>query len=659
MRTRTPAPVHWIKPNERNWTPASVIYFDTETEPIPGTEPEVNRLVLWSAWHDIRRAVKHAELESVTADGFTGAELAEWITKRQRGLESTWIYAHNLAFDLTSANLLHELSECGWSLNGNFSTSDHAPFFRLAKGSKRLVLTDSWSWLPDALESIGRAIGKKKPPLPPADDTEALRHRCQADVDILGRAIGDLMDWWDKEDLGNWSITGASCGWNTYRHKAPAKSVLVKPDKEGRDDDSLASYGGRRDAWRFGTMKHGPFIELDFRDAHPTICAHLTLPKERGRLRHGDELPPRNFDGFYFGTIAECVVRTDQPRYPVRIGRHVLYPTGTFRTTLAGPELHMASERGELVCVDRGRWHTLGRSLQPWAKWVLSVSTSTDPDTPAVAKMAAKAWGRSVVGKFAGRTSRLISTRPTPLPGFNVTHGYNLAHHTQARWVQVLGQEHEFILDDWSDNAYPAVWCWVESHLRVRMATVIDALPPECLITCNTDGIIVDATRLRMASAKASRAKSSERTDRDAISRWCQKISEQTWPLELRIKNVFREVNVAGPSQMWVDEVRRWSGVRKDATDNGDYTWTVRDWPKLNWQWQHDARAGYVRPMRTIHARGPYVGRWITAVGTLEVPEMQLDENGCNRIVSWDDTAAGRSGMMRAAVQHPELAKAV
>ena len=653
---RRPTPVHYLKTNERDWTPAHVIFFDTETEVVPGTEPELNRLIWWHARSVVRRLSKHRDVSTSDGHGTTGAELVEWIEQAIVGHKSTWLYAHNLAFDLTTTNLIMRLVRRGWEVT-DFATSDRSPFFRLSKGTRRLVVTDSWSWLPDALERIGKAIGKRKPPLPAdVSDTKALAKRCRADVDILATAICQLMDWWDTERLGNWSITGASCGWNTFRHLTPAKSFLIHPDRDGVEHDRLAVRGGRRDAWRIGTFRHGPYVELDFVNAHPTLAAHLPMPCRRMRFGTADEWRDDWVLAPTIGTIARCVVRTNEPRYGVTVAGQVWYPVGTFETVLAGPELAMARDRGELVKMIDGHPHYLSMAMSRWARWVLDVAEGRDENAPPVARIAAKSWGRSVVGKFAARTHHLVDKHPTPYGGFGMTIGWDATRDCRMKWVRLDGTEWQWAQDQWSENAYPAVLAWIESHLRVRLATVIDQLPEGALISCNTDGVIIDAGRMRLAHARATRRKARTTTDTLALSRWCAKVSELTWPLVLRVKNTYDAMTVMGPASLELDGTRRWSGVRSDAVKVAEGKFLGRLWPKMGWQLAHNAQEGYLRPLRLIEAPGPYVHRWIALDGSVLPPEARLGPSGATELVPWPETALGRLGVPPADHQHPALA---
>lgn len=181
----------------------------------------------------------------------------------------------------------------------------------LEHGNRKLVIADSYSVWPMPLSELAHATGIIKPPLPDDDQIGTWIARCAADTLILHTALLTVMNWHDKNKLGRWALTGASTGWNTMRHLQPAKTsrkarqqrvndhlppidptsqpIVIDPSPDGRANDRLAIYGGRRETWRHGKLPAGTYHELDFERAYQTIMASCALPRKRGRWF--DELP--------------------------------------------------------------------------------------------------------------------------------------------------------------------------------------------------------------------------------------------------------------------------------------------------------------------------------------------------------------------------------
>src|SRR5487761_288239 len=271
-------PVHYLRRNEAEWSPSNVAFFDTETTPVVDGTDEVHLLRLWCASCTRRSKVADEPSRQLDGSGVTGEELADWLEVMLVGQPNLWVWAHNLAFDLTCSRLITLLVHRGWTIT-DFSVDDRSPWFRLARRSKHMTITDSWSWLPQSLAAIGETVKVKKPDLPAfEDDDAAWLVRCRGDVATLAASILALLDWWDRTRLGRWTITGAATGWNAMRHKLLRNCVLIEPTPEARVHERKAIRGGRREVWRWGRLSTGPYVQLDIERAHSTIAQHLALP---------------------------------------------------------------------------------------------------------------------------------------------------------------------------------------------------------------------------------------------------------------------------------------------------------------------------------------------------------------------------------------------
>lgn len=517
MTRRQPAPTHWLRANEREWTPAHAIFVDTETRTEDAGERELLTLRCWAGVAVDRRNQRKTEPAERWAGEVTRAALADWITETTEHRKSSWLFTHNLTFDLTVTNLLDELTERGWQLGAEWSAYDRAPWFRMSLDGRNLAIADSVTWLPDKLANVAPKVGKVKLSDPPADDDAGWMVRCWEDVEILRAAMLELMDWWDRAGLGNWSVTGNTCGWNAMRHMTAKKTVLVKVGDGGREFERSAIYGGRRDSQRWGDVPGGPFVCLDFEDAYPTLAANIRLPARRmggfdrldiGQINAGDSA---------IQYAAECVVRCDSPRYPLRHAGSVWYPVGRFATVLAGPELTEAKDRGELESIGRGFRYWCDGHLAGWAAWVVDLAHGRIGDAPAVSALPAKRWGRSVLGRFAQRIGEATALGPAEAVGWGSSPIAWPADHAAGRLVDLAGTRWLVKQDVEADDSFPAVLAWVESATRVRLNRMLDRIGPASWTSCNTDGVVIDLTSAARSRSDALRGPVAPDRDRKSV----------------------------------------------------------------------------------------------------------------------------------------------
>lgn len=649
-------PVHYLRPNEAEWTPPAVVFADTETATRPHPAGDLEVLRCWVAHYLDRRPTRGASLRDVWGQGTTGDQLAAWLTDVTRNRRSVWAYCHNLGFDLTTTGLLRKLSARGWQIT-EAAVGGTAPWVRLARGSRRLCLTDSFSWLETNLARIGQAVGTVKPALPAqGDDLDAWLARCRADVTILESAVLTLMGWWDAKRLGNWTITGAACGWNAYRHTPTSTRMVIDPDPDKVNPERAFVHGGRRAVWSVGEHAAGPFTELDFAAAYPTVAAHLPLPIQRTAHRESTDLSHYLIRSQRWSLTARCLIRTDVPRWPVKLNKGTWYPVGRFWADLAGPDITEADRLGCLLEVGPGWVHQLGYNMAPWARWVTRTASGADPDTPEVARMVAKSWSRSVIGRWSQRGYQRLQLGPAPGPGWGFEEGWDHYAGVRGQVVDLDGRRAWVSAAETPDNAYPAVLAFVEAHVRTRLNRVIDALGPGCVLQADTDGLIVRDSAVGTHAARGTLVAPPSVPAAGRLQ-WClDQLAPDVAPLVLRAKRRLSHVTVLGPQHVARDGVRGYSGLPGMAEPVGGDRYRVKQWPGLSWQLAHGDAAGYVRPEVTVTMRGPWPTGWLLADGSVVPVEADVTSTGETRLIGWNSSSYAFAGMRPASTQHPRLA---
>lgn len=626
-------PVHYLRPNESVWTPPALICFDTETSAVDDGNNEVHSLRLWVARFTDRRPPSKVQPRDDYARGHTGEELAHQLHAWCHYRKTVWCYAHNLHFDLCTSGLVQELTALGWAVT-DFAVDGQVPFVRFERGGQRLAVCDSWSWLPVKLAEVGAAVGVTKPPLPTQDGAEASWwDRCRADVTILSTAMLTLMQWWDDNELGRWSITGGSSGWNMMRHMPSHRKILINPDDTRVAFDRLAIYGGRRGMWRTGTLPAGRYSEMDIQRAYTTSCKDHPLPVEP--LTRFDSLPVDHpwVISQRYGIIARVLIATDKARWPVRVNGRVWYPVGSFWTVLAGPDIAEAKRLGALRRIGAGYVHKLGYALRPWAIWCLDGQADTTGQVPDVAKITLAHWGHTVVGKWAQRgfTRTQLGAAPTADWGFG--EGWHHDDNVRASIVDFGGIRWQVSASGDGDNAYPAILAYVESHVRVALGRAIDAIGAAAMVSCDTDGMLINCA------------------DAEAIERGITAAQ----PYVLREKRFYRKVVAIGPQHTVLDGRRRFSGVPAAAHELADGRLSARLWPKLAWQIEHGRAGAYVRPGQTYRIGGTYAPGWVLPSGAVVPVETWAGEDGQTVMLSWPLTRYGQAGAQLAPQQNPYL----
>lgn len=645
----------YLKRNEKVWTPPHLITIDSESWRIDRGNGEDQQLRLWRARLDDRRKPEKRERQQLRAGGRDAAGLAATVDTWCSGRETIWLYAHNLGYDLTVTQLVAHLYALGWNLDRCSTVPDYL-FLFMSKGRKRLTMTDSHHLLPMRLDDIGGLLGMPKLAMPkesaPDDEWDTY---CARDVDVLATAVLELMSHWDDYGLGNWSVSGASCGFRAMRHTLPAKSIVTFRDEETSKLSRSAIYGGRRYCWRHGEQPPGRYAELDFTSAHATTAASYPMPAKAGTFFESLPIDHVALEGKIAIVIAECEIETDRPRFPVRANGRVWFPVGRFRTVLASPEIHWARETGCLRSIGRGQFHYTTKVMQPFFNRVLEIADPKNGDYPLVVRAMWKQWGRSVIGKFAQ-------------PGYQVTQTPMLTdrvwYYEKAQdwetgepyWlVHYNGWIHEARQDGDGTSAYPAVLALVESYERVALGRAAELLGDKVLIQCDTDGLWADVGALE---AGIDTELGFDLTD---ISRPARVevalgvVNEQIGALQLREKHNVTRVAIWGPQNYDAGQYSKHSGRPKGVREIADGIWAGDTFPSVAHQLAHSA-PGVFRTERVTWTRpANVIPGWVLADGTVRPVETSLAADGATVLLEWDQTRWAATGAQLYPVQHDAL----
>jgi len=608
--------------------------FDTEARRLKTGSGELHTLRLWTAAVRTRRQQKTATPDWDQAQGYTGADLAAAITGWLRSAPSCWLYAHNLGYDLPVSGLVGHLAALGWQVS-ECSSDPAYVWLVMRKGKQSITISDLFHLLPMRLADIGGLVGQNKMTMPAdgAPDPAWFAY-CQNDTDIALAAVLILMDHWDDYQLGRWRMTGAACGFAAMRHGHDGARMVLFEDPDGAALDRQAIYGGRRHAWRHGQLPPGRYVNLDISAAYATAGASWNLPHKRGQVFDSLDVSDRRLWRPEICVIAECVVETDRPVFPVRAAGGIAYPVGEFRTVLAGPELDYARQLGMLRSIGPGQFHLLGAGMRSFfARVVEWGRPGVSPIDPVAAAMW-KQFGRGAVGKFAQRGYVTEQTDwLTDLDWF-YEQGYDLAT-GQAFWlVHRAGRIEKRWQEGESRNAYPAVTAVVESLVRVALDRVIEAAGPDAPVLCDTDGLWLDMTA---------------RPDQAAID-------AAAHPFAIRLKDETARLEIAGPQSYDWKGGSRHAGRPRNMTRTGADTWAGDVFPGLAWQMAHGKAGEYQLVAHTWKQEASTVRAWVLGDGHVAPLEMRYDAQAGNQLLPWWQTRAARSGRVLGPSQHADLA---
>ncbi len=226
--------------------------------------------------------------------------------------------------------------------------------FRCAATQGRFVVVDTLNYFSVTLADLGESCGKPKLPEPSIyDDNLSWFADCERDVEIIFDTFCGLQQWISENDFGMFRYTASSQAMSAFRHRFMKRDIYFHDDPDVKKLERSGYFGGRSEVWKLGKINE-TVHQFDVNALFPSVMRCGMFPNLLDRFELRPELLELRPAIDWERSIAQVEVESNDAIYPVRTTRGVIYPTGTFQTTLAGPELVQAIATGSVRRV--GAW---------------------------------------------------------------------------------------------------------------------------------------------------------------------------------------------------------------------------------------------------------------------------------------------------------------
>jgi len=440
-------------------------------------------------------------------------EFWKWLAGYESSRRPVWLFAHNAAFDITLLGFWDLLDRGAYSLDRQFPTarkhgrrkvkkprpwkgtvvSGDPPTIicvRSERGTLRIV--DTFNYFQTSLEKMGQDCKLPKLPFPDANATEQYWFDyCQRDVEVIERVMCGLLDRWEKQDCGNFQCTAAGLAWSAFRHHPKSVMPTVDHSEPHTSMARDAYYAGEVTAFYIGPVRPscgirdnpkfhnlqglnsrpiGPVVYLDCCGFHSWIMQQHFFPMRFLKVQRNLSLEKFALGCTYWQPIARVLIESDTHAYPFRGVAGTLFPTGSYWTNLAGPELFQAATRGHVRQIAAVAWYIPGKPfdgfIADWWKMTQQAEQLHDASLIGLCKLVRNALS----GKIAQREVRWRDQ-----PGGPVKQPW-------GEWTEVNAQTkevsrcralagHRQVQSDHGEgkDACPAIGAYITSYGRCRM----------------------------------------------------------------------------------------------------------------------------------------------------------------------------------------------
>ena len=514
--------------DEKDNYPKHVVGFDCETHQTTlDGEFTNNALTLgWLAYENMETG-QTANIEFTTIE-----EFYTHIEEMAETLEEVYIIAHNLGYDGNTTKFPTEMPKRGWTSQQIIIPVGMGPmwaeytknipqYFNNGKRKKNdktisIIFCDSTNWWgTQPLKDIGTSLGHYKGEVNPMEeryqkaqpgtqDWDDLSKYCLQDSRIVVEAMKVFWGFCKSNGLGPFQISLAGQAFGAFRTRFMNHELYVHDNLKDARLESAAYFGGYTDCFHVGEFT-GEFLMGDFKSMYPSVMASKPFPTriaERADLGMASKEEVVDFltsaleDYGIIGEFKVYIPKGSLPCAPVVREGALVYQTGEFWTTMCGPELQIALDRGYIVGARQVNLYEMAD--QVFTDYVdFFYDIKENPPTPAW-KSVAKLFLNALYGKFGQRTDKWIpmDTDPTPYEeGWTdgeVIDDKIIDYRKMNGRIEMKIHDHAYI----GSNSIISVAAYATSYARAKMMNAINAVGRQNAIYCDTDSLIFKKSAL-------------------------------------------------------------------------------------------------------------------------------------------------------------------
>lgn len=365
-----------LKRNHSNALPKIIIAYNVETERIETVAGGVRYSHRFRCGHAISGRYRDGGISNIVHNPIhEPADFWALVDSLTSPQHTTWIVSYKALDDMVYTGLPEQFEKAklviDWprskrTREDNQDDNPHAQGLcvlenpptilacRNINTGGRLVVVDACNWFPLPLNDLADGCNLKRMRVDESTDNDSLvRKRCKRDCEIVLLSFAGLMAWVKKEDMGMFRYTAAAQSMAAFRHRFMDHDILIHDNADAKRLERKAYYGGRTEVFKLGSIQ-GSAHQLDVTGLFPACMRSIRVPILLHRSESNRRLSGTLPDIKWADSIAHVELRTDEPLYPFRDARGVLYPIGSFETYLAGPDLEAAFNAGRILAV--GGW---------------------------------------------------------------------------------------------------------------------------------------------------------------------------------------------------------------------------------------------------------------------------------------------------------------
>lgn len=504
-----------------------------------------------------------------------------WLASNKRK-DRIWVWAHNIAFDGTLLGLWHVLQEDGCNLI-HFTDCDLPAFFQCNMQGRSYQFLDSLNVFKVPLKTIGQQLGIPKMEMPEQSDSfDKWREYCINDVHILHKIVEKWCQFLSLHRLGKMSPSLAGQALTAYRTRFKDHPIHLHCNRSVTELERDSYSGGIVEPKFIGKCPFSPIYEYDVNSLYPYVMKRFKYPNmfcgfERWpSKRRWKEL----WNKYYL--IAHVKINSTTGVFPTRHEGRLMFPLGTYWTTLHKPELERARALGVIDTIGFVAWYTEADLFSSYVDFMFGLRKQYQREGNGVFDFICKLLMNALYGKFGQKRPRWEKYSEELIRSMELKDGLKKGeldlliehidhmeshelrfHHPYNNKLyaarRLLGVNQVLLGEQESPWSFPAISGAVTSYAREYVRNIQEMIGRKNLLYTDTDSFFVNE-RGKQILERANLI------DNEALGK-------------LKSKTVSKSMIIHGPKDYETDSEVKRKGVRAKAKEIEKNVFQQDQWP--------------------------------------------------------------------------------
>lgn len=481
-----------LKPGGACRLPSVVVFVDCEPTVSGGSNGNCAQTHSFSVGHASVCTLVSGKLDSRRSISFNEPSTFWKLLEKSRDKEkATWVFGHNIGYDLTLLGFWDLLSGATASLVS--CCLDDPPTIITLRWAKRLVrFVDVMNYWRLSVADLAQSACTDSGTIPTTSGLQSSEPgNCQHDVEVIESCMLRLIAHLSETRCCSLRPTAASLSWAAYRKSFQPRNLCVSLGNRERSLARQAYFGGRVTAFTSGLIRetvHG----LDCNSMYPAVMKDELYPCRL--LSHPCGMRPADLKAALkdYDCVASVDLYPGNYPYPARTAGGVDYIRGLTTAVLAGNELRLACNSADVRRVHDCYIYERADLFSSFVSHYFERKQAASSRGNVADTMIYKLLLNCLHGKFAQRGHKW-----QPAPDVMARGYYDYWWHKRrgeaipVRYRSIAGVVERQEEGEQPKHCFPAISACITANVRVRLECDIQLAGPHNVLYCDTDSLHV------------------------------------------------------------------------------------------------------------------------------------------------------------------------